>query len=280
MRGRTMARGGSGTSAVLALAASLLLAACAQRALLDKIAPADDQVLSAQIMSDLQGRPDGEADLTNLLIPQLRDKLAPELPKMRSAMPVGPSRLVDASVRNFYVFNGSPSRQSYLAYEVDGAKNARALVRIWISRENGVARLQSLHVNRLSVPAEQLGAFTLAGKSPVQYLILALAVLSPLTILWSEIVLFRTKWIRLKWLWAVACLFGYGQLSVDWSSGEVGFTPLYITLFGAFAFKAGMLAPWRVGFALPVASIAFLASRRRLQKPPIQSDEGLTGATS
>ena len=267
-------RPGKAAAGVAGLLLILLLTACSQKALLDKIAPADDRQLSARVIADLQGGPGGDSDLAALVNPQIRDKLGPELPKMRAAMPTGTGRLVDASVREFDSFNGHRTRQSFLAYEVDGAKNARALVRIWITRENGAPRVDSLYINTLNAPVEQLTSFSLSGKSPIQYLILALALSSVVTIVVSEIVLFRTKWIRLKWLWAVACLLGYGQVFVDWSSGEVGFTPINITLFGAFAVKSGMLSPWHVGFALPVASILFLVLRRRLQKPPAVSGEG------
>ncbi len=266
----------SGGAAILvAAAAVLLLAACSQKAVLEKIAPADDRSVGAQVIADLQGRPGGDVDLAGMVNPQFRDKLVAVLPKIRAATPAGPSRMVDANVREFHSFtSGHVSRQTFLAYEVDGANDERALVQIWIVRENGVARVDSLYVNRLRASVEQISRFTLSGKSPIHYVFLALAVLSPLTILISEIVLFRTKWIRLKWLWALACLFGYGQVFVDWSTGQVGFTLLNFTLFGAFFVKAGMLAPWRVGFAPPIASVLFLAIRRRLQKPPVSSGEG------
>ena len=162
--------------------------------------------------------------------------------------------------------NGQTIRSAYLAYEVDGGAK-RALVRMRIVREGGKALLTDLYVNGLTAPVEQLGGFSLTGKSAVQYAVLALTGLSLVLILLSEVVLVATKRIPMKWLWFVGCLFGYGQISVDWSTGAVGFMPLYIQLLGAFAIKAGMLAPWRVGFGVPVASIVFLILRRKLQKP-------------
>jgi hypothetical protein len=244
------------------------LAACSQKGLLERFSTAEDRTLCSQVILDLQGRPGGDSDLAGRLRPDLRDKLAPVIPQMRKLVPAGPMRLVDAKFTVFSSLGGHTSRQSYLAYEVDGAANAHALVRVAIDREDGAAQIVGLYVNPMTVRAEDLNAFSLAGKSPLQYLVLVLAVLSLLTIVVSEVVLFRTKWVRWKWLWAVACLFGIGQISVDWSTGDLGFMPIYINLLGAFAFKAGFLASWKVGFALPIASIIFLIRRRALQKPP------------
>jgi hypothetical protein len=261
---------------ILAFAAAvLLLAACSQKAVLEKIAPADDRALGSRVISDLQGRPGGDVDLAGLINPQFRDKLATVLPQLRAMTPVGPGRLVDANVTEFHAFtSGRVTRQTFLAYEIDGANDVRTLLRIRIVRVNGVAQIDSLYANPLRAPVEEIGKFTLSGKSPIHYVFLVLAILSPMTILISEIVLFRTKWIRLKWLWAVACLFGYGQVFLDWSTGQVGFTLLNFTMFGAFFVKAGMLAPWRLGIAPPIASMLFLVLRRRLQKPPVNSGEG------
>ncbi len=252
----------------MAFFVGLALAGCSQKEMLDKMSSPEDRALGQTVVYDLQSGPGRDADLASHIDPTLRDKLAAALPKMRVAMPNGPSgqsRLVDAGFRVTNI-NGQNSRSGYLAYEIDaGAK--RTLVRMQVMRQGGQAWITSLYVNGLPAPVEQLTSFSLSGKSVTQYAVLALTVLSFLTIIVSEIVLVRTKRIPLKWLWFIGCLFGYGQVSVDWSSGAVAFMPLYLQLLGAFALKAGMLAPWRVGFALPIVSIVFLAMRRRLQKP-------------
>lgn len=141
-------------------------------------------------------------------------------------MPAGPSRLVDAKYTEFAVLGGRKTRESYLAYEVDGANRAHALVRISIERQDGAPQIVALYVNSMAAKAEDLFGFSLIGKSPWQYLILAFAVLSLSTIVLAEIVLFRTKGVRRKWLWAIGCLFGIGQVSVNWSTGDLGFALL------------------------------------------------------
>ena len=253
---------------VVALFLGLALVGCSQKDMLDKMSSPEDRALAQTVIADLQSGPSQDADLASRIDATLRGKLSAALPQMRAAIPGGPggqSRLVDAGFRVMNV-NGQTSRSSYLAYEIDaGAK--RSLVRMQIARQGSQAQITSLLLNELKAPVEELNSFSLAGKSASQYAVLALTILSFLTIIVSEVVLVRTKRIPLKWLWFIGCLFGYGQVSVDWSTGAVAFMPLYLQLLGAFALKAGMLAPWRVGFAIPIVSIVFLAMRRRLQKP-------------
>ena len=265
------------TGLAIALAvAALAMAGCSPKAMLEKIASPEDQALAGIVIHDIQAGPSGDADLLPRLLPELAQKLGPVTAQIRGYMPSdpkAPSRLVDASF-NTTIGDGHTTRTSYLAYEVDGAGGQRALVRLMIVRQDKVPQITGLYVNQLSKPVEEITAFSLSGKPASSYLILALTVLSFLTIVTSEIVLFRTKWIRLKWLWAIGCLFGVVQISVDWATGATAVQPLMIQLLGAFAAKQGMLAPWRIGFGIPLASIAFLLLRKRLQKPPAATGQG------
>ncbi len=251
-----------------ALACSLALVGCSQSQMLDKLSTPEDRALAQTVIRDLEAGPSADADLLSRIEPSLKPKLPNAVVQIRSAMPRGPGlqvRLVDASfsVRNV---NGQTSRLSNLAYELDAA-GKHALVRIQILRQGPPPQVTSLYLTSLPGTVEQLGGFSLSGKSSAQYVILALTVLSLITILASEVVLVRTRRIPLKWLWFLGCLFGYGQIAVDWSSGAIGFTPLYIQLLGASAVKMGVLAPWRVGFGVPVVSLIFLVLRRKIQRP-------------
>ena len=253
---------------VVGLLCGLVLAACSQSKILSKMSLPEDRALSQTVIRDIEAGAGGDAELQSLIEPSLRPKLPAALAQIRSALPRGTGRqvrLVDAS---FTVtdLNGQRRRLSYLGYELD-AGGKHALVRIQILRQDAKAQITSLYLNTLPASAEQLGGFSLSGKSPPQYIILALTGLSLVTILLSEVVLVMTGRIRLKWLWFLGCLFGYSQISIDWSTGAMDFMPLNIQLLGAFALKAGVLAPWRVGFGIPVVSIIFLIMRRRLQKP-------------
>jgi hypothetical protein len=251
------------------------LTSCSQKALLEKATLPQDRALATTVIHDLQASPAGDTDLKSRMAPEVAAKLGPVLPRMLAALPAdrhAPSRLVGANFR-IMESDGRSTRTSMLVYEID-SDTAHALVRVEITRQDNAPQITSLYVNQLDKTIEQLTAFSLDGRSPGAYLILALAVLSFLTIITSEVVLFRTKWIRLKWLWAIGCLLGFIQISVNWSNGAVSIQPITVQLLGAFAVRADLLTPWQIGFGIPIPSIAFLLLRKRLQKPPASTGSG------
>lgn len=248
---------------VVALAC-LLAAGCSRQALLDKVSSPEDRALGAQIIQAVQTGDDGV--ITPSLDPDLREKIPPLYPAMRALTPAGPDAkvtLVDARFTQMTSLAGGATRDSLLTYGVDGASR-HVMVRIAIRRQGPTATITGLYIQPLTVPANQVGALTLKGKSAVQLLFLALAILSPLTIVAGLVALFATKGIRRKWLWTLGCLLGVGQFAVDWASGAVSFQPLYVQLFGGFAIKSGMLEPWRVGFGVPVVALIILIFRHRI----------------
>ena len=103
--------------------------------------------------------------------------------------------------------------------------------------------------------------FGLTGKTPGQYLILALAILLPLLTLYALILCARTKMVRGKWLWIVVILLGVGKVAVNWTTGEWQVTPLAIQLLSVSAFTAGY-GPWVVAVSVPLGAILFLFRRR------------------
>lgn len=264
------------------LAMALAITGCSHKALLEKVSSPEDRALAGTVIHDLQAGPSGDADLLPRLAPELAQKLGPQLAKIRGYLPTdgkAPSRLVDASFNSFTA-DGHTTRTGFMAYEVDSAVRERSLVRIAITRQDGAPQVTTLYVNVLYKPVEEINAFAFSGKPLGSYLILALALLSLLTIVTSEVVLWRSKWVRLKWLWAIACLFGVIQISVNWETGAVSMNPITIQLLGAFAAKQGLLQPWRVGFGIPIPSILFLLLRRRLQKPPASAGQGEAAVTT
>jgi hypothetical protein len=110
---------------------------------------------------------------------------------------------------------------------------------------------------------EQQNRFTLTGKSPAQYAILAGAVLAFSLTLYALWACIRTKGLARKWLWIIFIVFGFGLLSTNWSTGAVGYQLIYVTLFSAGAF-APYYGPWTIAMSVPVGAVAFLWRRWRL----------------
>lgn len=106
--------------------------------------------------------------------------------------------------------------------------------------------------------------FSLVGKSPIHYLVLAGVVIVPLFVLgtagWA---LFRRRWV-----WAVLALFSVMAFKLNWATGAWSFLPLSFNLFGAGFMKMGSaFAPWILTVGLPLPAILFWALGKHRRKP-------------
>ncbi|MDQ8030069.1 MAG: hypothetical protein REJ23_15190 [Brevundimonas sp.] len=147
---------------------------------------------------------------------------------------------------------------------------------------DGPWQIDGLHVVR--VTPETLEAydasieaarFSLTDKSPVHYLMLVAAGLSVAFCLVSAVV---AGWRR-RWLWMIGCLFGLGQVSVNWATGALAVHPIYVALLGAGFLKGlGATDPWIISVSLPLPAILFWALGKWRPKPPKAKPEA--GPTS
>ena len=64
-----------------------------------------------------------------------------------------------------------------------------------------------------------------------------------------------------KWPWILFILFGFGNLAVNWSTGEFGFSTLAIQMFSASA-SATPHGPWIISISLPLGAVCFLIFRK------------------
>ena len=103
-------------------------------------------------------------------------------------------------------------------------------------------------------------AFTLKNKGFLHYMFLFFAILIPIFIITSLIFAIRTKLTR-KWLWIIGILFGFIKFSINWTTGQVGFGLINISILGAGFSKAGNIAPWILSFSLPIVAIIFWYKR-------------------
>jgi len=114
---------------------------------------------------------------------------------------------------------------------------------------------------------EAQNRFRLAGKTPLEYWVLALAVICPLLTLVAGVVCIRSKLNRRKWPWLLFILIGVGKLWVNWTTGAWGVSVLFVQLFSASA-TAQLYGPWIISFSVPLGAIIFLLRRKALLAPP------------
>lgn len=132
-------------------------------------------------------------------------------------------------------------------------------------KQQGDSRtIVGFHVYPQSTSLEERNRFRLAGKTPLEYLVLVLAVVVPLFIIFTLIVCIRTKLRGRKWPWVLFILFGVGRLAVNWTTGEWSTGLLSFQLFGASG-AAQLYGPWILAVSVPIGAMIFLLNRSKLR---------------
>ena len=249
----------------LALLAAMLLAGCgskeAAQASLKRITPPQDDRLARGIIEDLRTgdlkpivekldrRVFGDEPEENLL--RLREYIDPDQPKA--------VELIAATIRTM-----GERKLLTLSYQLE-FPSSWCLAEVTIRAEGTSRRVVGLRAYRLAAPLERINAFTFQGKGIRHYLMIAAAVAIPAFMVVTLIVCIASR-IRLKWLWVLFLVVGFGKLGFNWTSGEFLFQPfwLHVQLFGAGLSRSGWCGPWILSVSLPVGGIAFLLGRKAL----------------
>jgi hypothetical protein len=204
------------------------------------------------------------AALLKRMTPDLRAQATPDaFEKLYAEVPPG---LPTQPVLVGYNYFSSPSAQQALVSLQYPFPDAYVLVQVGVQSSGPEPTLYTFHVQRLPGALEKLNAFTVRGKSWRHYLFLAFALAVPMFIITSLVLCVRTPLPRRKWLWIILVAFGYGQFTMNWTTGEVGSRPISFQLFGGGAQSRGPYAPWFVSFSVPFGALVFLHRRRQLRQ--------------
>lgn len=245
-----------------------VLSGCNQATLMKTMVPQEDEATTRRYVDDLrQNRLDQiEQDMDA----GLKDSnLHGTLVSMAAMFPA--QEPVSTKVVGFRtLFGSAPGTEITLEYEFP---QKWLLAEVVTQKSEGVTTIVGFHVTPIADSLENLNRFTLVGKGESQYVILSLAVLAPLFSLYAFILCIKTRMGKKKWLWLIFILLGIGKLMVNWTTGQVFFTPLAIQLPPAGA-NAQLYGPWLVYVSVPLGAILFLIMRKRLigPIPQIQQD--------
>jgi hypothetical protein len=244
---------------ILALLA-LLLVGCNPQQVLEKVSTPADQAMAKGYIADLQaGRLDViETNLDpSLKTPGARDSLVRAAERLPKGAPTS-VKLVGA-----HKFISSSWTRTNTTFEYQWG-DKWFLCNVAIQKSATAQTIVGIRVSPQTASLEAQNKFTLKGKSPSQYAILVGAILTFSLTVFALVECIRMKGIRRKWLWIVFIIFGFGILSVNWSTGVVGFKLLSVALFSASAL-APLYGPWTISMSAPVGAIVFLLRRRKLR---------------
>ena len=247
--------------------ASLVLLACNQQDMIDKLTPKPESAYAQKLFTELR---EGHYDTVKAaLAPSLRalpdiDQKLAEVGKLfpagqpKSVKVVGAYTIAHASTK------GSSGTQYNLSYEYEYA-GAWLLTNMVLERNQDGLQVLGFHAQPLQRSLESMSAFTLAGKGPVHWLFLALIVAVPLFCVYAFVACLRTPDLKRKWLWAVFTLIGMVTVTLNWGSGAVDFHLINFQLFGASAINNGY-SPWLLSISFPLGAVWFLCKRHAMRK--------------
>jgi hypothetical protein len=201
--------------------------------------------------------------LSSRMAPELRTQVTPDvLAKILAEVPAGApdeSRLV-----GYNSFVSARLTQAFVSLQYRFPA-AYLLAQIQVTSSGGEPSITSLHVQRLPASLQDLNAFRFAGKSPRHFVVLALAILVPLLIVLALVLCARTPLPRRKLVRLLFVSLGFGKISLNWTTGAIGFSPLSFQLLGAGFVAASSYAPWILSVSMPVGAILFLVRRRHFR---------------
>lgn len=171
---------------------------------------------------------------------------------------------ISIEIVGFNVHRLKGERRINLTYQLQ-FKDAWLLTNVTVVNISGKQQIFRFQANTIPKSLEEINAFTLSDKSFRHYIILLIAIGIPVFIICTIVLCVRTKMKR-KWLWIIFMLFGFGRYSFNWTSGQMGFTPIAIQLIPTSAFKHGLYAPWIIYISVPIGALLFLLKMRKIRK--------------
>lgn len=240
-----------------------LLAACTQDAIIQKFTSPEEQATAKQYIEQLQNRDFSEIE--HVVAPAIAGPtLESTLTKMADLLPAGPPtsiQLVGAH-RMSSLSDGSTTVDLTFEYRFG---DRLVLAGLATKTTQGKLEITNFHIQPEAESLATRNRFTLAGRTPLQYIVLVYAVLVALFTLGVLVACIRTPIRRGKWVWIIFILLGLGKFSVNWATGQWRIELLAVQVFSAGSY-ADLFGPWIISVSMPLGAIWFLFSRRRLQE--------------
>lgn len=241
----------------LSLILCAALAGCSWDAAFGMVASPAEQAQAREHVNHLRARNYEAIERAlrqDLRTPELRQTLE----KMADVVPAGEPR----SVRIVSAYKGvsQGAKQLNLSFEYEFA-TGWLLATVITEERDGERFVIGFNVAPRAQSLEAENRFSLAGKQPLHYLVLAAAIAAFAATVIALYRCVRTRNLWRKPLWILLILVGFGQLTLDWTSGGWRFMPLSLQLFSA-GMTSVLNGPWLISVSLPVGALIFLFRSR------------------
>ena len=124
-------------------------------------------------------------------------------------------------------------------------------------------QVDSYYINRSSTSYQNTNWLSFANVGAAQLVFFGFVMAALLTSLAACILCFTTPDLKRKWLWVIASFIGAATFTMNWSTGELSFTPIFVRIPTA-NYTQDATGVWYLTFLVPVGAIAFFLKRRQL----------------
>ncbi len=244
----------------------VLLTGCSPATMIEQFANDEKEQIARTYIQRLI---DGDLDaLAAELEPQLRsgNEIA-QLREMRSLLPAEPPAVTN--LVGYYTHTSFNNHTDYnLTYQFGYASKWILVNAAWREFPSSAPQIIGMRAQPLAASLQEINALSFKNARTQHYVFIGSAMAIPLFIVTTLIVCARTPNLPRKWLWMIFILLGLTSSSLNWTTGEISFSPISLHLLGVSAFAASIYSPWIVSVSLPVGALAFWFKRRSLVSPP------------
>lgn len=235
---------------------AMMLSGCGLQGWMNAVIPQKEAAIGRGYIDDI--RHQNFAPIEAKFDPQYKGEgLRSALEKMASFFPKDETKSVKVIGSNTIIFNGQTSYNFTYEYEFP---HTWVLGHIYYKKSGNDIVIERMDVVPLRASLEEINAFTLRGKAPLQIGFLVLAALLAIFTLGTAVVALQTPIPKRKWLWVVFTLLGFVQVSLNWTTGEVNYAFVSFVLFAA-GFAQQFYGPAFLQIALPIGAIIFWFKR-------------------
>lgn len=242
-----------------------VLAGCDQEKLIAEVTPKEDLDYAKQYVALI--RKSDFAAVEAAMAPSLKTpQLKPTLALMASMIPPEPPISIEVvGVQTARSEDGASSTDLTLQYQFP---NSWLLVQIVIRRAAGAVIVDTIYFTPLQSSYKELNAFTLGGKPVLSYAILAWSIAVPIFIVASLIGCLVTPIPKRKWLWCIMVFVSVGSVGLNWTTGAIDFSLIWIGVLNLGFTQLGVDGPYYFESTIPIGAIVFWIKRRTWRHAP------------
>ena len=234
--------------------------------LVKSMAPKNESTFAKNILEDL--RKNDFIKIKPFLNAQLlTDDVDSKLLETAKYFPNG--KLINIKIIGYNSFNSPNDHQALLTYEYQFS-DGWVVASLALESENNSFVINRININRFKKSLEEINALTFKDKPIKYYIFILFGILILLFVIVTFIVCIKTKYLSKKWLWLIFILISIFGITLNWTTGNIGFKLIQFSILGVSLTASSPNSPWFLGLSLPVGAIVFWIKRKSLVSNPVK----------